>query len=61
VHYAFVDAHQHDYFCRVVEDVVAGSSLAAHNAALDAMESLQRGARPASAETIAAFEQYAAG
>ncbi|MBE0697376.1 MAG: cysteine hydrolase, partial [Anaerolineaceae bacterium] len=25
VHYSFVDGHQHDYFCRVVEDCVAGS------------------------------------
>ncbi len=24
VHYTFVDGHQHDYFCRVVEDAVAG-------------------------------------
>lgn len=36
VHYTFVDAHQHDYFCRVVEDCVAGSSDAAHEAALSA-------------------------
>lgn len=44
VHYTFVDAHQHDYFCRVVEDCVAGSSLAAHEASLNAMEYLQTGA-----------------
>ena len=41
VHYTFVDAHQHDYFVRVVEDCVAGSSQAAHEAALRAMEYLQ--------------------
>ncbi len=34
VHYTFVDGHQHDYFCRVVEDCVAGSSWEAHEAAL---------------------------
>lgn len=45
VHYTFVDGHQHDYFCRVVEDGVAGSSLAAHKASLNAMEYLQTGAR----------------
>ncbi len=56
VHYTFVDAHQHDYFCRVVEDCVAGSSLPAHDAALAAMEYLQTGARRSSAEITAAFK-----
>ena len=45
VHYTFVDGHQSDYFCRVIEDCVAGSSLAAHEASLKAMEYLQTGAR----------------
>ncbi len=58
VHYTFVDGHQHDYFCRVVEDCVAGSSLEAHEAALRAMEYLQTGARRSSAEVITAFEEY---
>lgn len=44
VHYTFVDAHQHDYFTRVIEDCVAGSSLEAHDASLRAMEYLQTGA-----------------
>ncbi|WP_317054751.1 cysteine hydrolase [Roseovarius rhodophyticola] len=44
VHYTFVDAHQGDYFCRVIEDCVAGSSIEAHEAALRAMEYLQHGA-----------------
>ncbi|WGI23063.1 cysteine hydrolase [Amylibacter sp. IMCC11727] len=44
VHYTFVDAHQSDYFCRVIEDCVAGSSIEAHNASLKAMEYLQSGA-----------------
>ena len=56
VHYTFVDAHQHDYFCRVVTDVVAGSSRSAHDAALNAMEYLQTGARRTSDEITAAFE-----
>jgi len=30
VHYTFVDGHQSDYFCRVIEDCVAGSSQDAH-------------------------------
>jgi nicotinamidase-related amidase len=45
VHYTFSDGHQHDYFCRVVEDCVAGSSIKAHEASLNAMEYLQTGAR----------------
>jgi nicotinamidase-related amidase len=44
VHYTFVDGHQGDYFCRVIEDCVAGSSIEAHDAALRAMEYLQTGA-----------------
>ncbi len=44
VHYTFVDGHQSDYFCRVVEDCVGGSSAQAHEAALKAMEYLQTGA-----------------
>ncbi|MEP3049232.1 MAG: cysteine hydrolase [Roseibium sp.] len=44
VHYTFVDGHQSDYFCRVAEDCVGGSSVEAHEAALKAMEYLQTGA-----------------
>lgn len=44
VHYTFVDAHQGDYFCRVIEDCVGGSSIEAHEASLKAMEYLQTGA-----------------
>ncbi len=58
VHYTFVDGHQHDYFCRVVEDCVAGSSLEAHEAALRAMEYLQTGARRQAKEVLAAFGAY---
>ncbi|MEO8106526.1 MAG: cysteine hydrolase [Actinomycetes bacterium] len=59
VHYTFVDGHQHDYFCRVVEDAVAGSSTDAHDGALRAMEYLQTGARRHSAEVADAFKEYA--
>jgi len=55
VHYTFVDGHQHNYYCRVVEDCVGGSSLSAHDAALRAMEYLQTGARCTSAQVLAAF------
>ncbi|MDF1728620.1 MAG: cysteine hydrolase [Sulfitobacter sp.] len=53
VHYTFADAHQSDYYCRVAEDCVAGSSLAAHEASLKAMEYLQTGAVLPSRELIA--------
>jgi len=59
VHYTFVDAHQHDYFCRVVEDCVAGSSQDAHDGALRAMEYLQTGARRSTAEVLEAFATFA--
>jgi nicotinamidase-related amidase len=55
VHYTFVDGHQGDYYCRVVEDCVGGSSRAAHDASLNAMEYLQAGARRTTAEILAAF------
>ncbi len=42
VHYTFVDGHQRDYFCRVIEDCVAGSCQEAHEASLRAMESPDR-------------------
>lgn len=55
VHYTFADAHQKDYHVRVVEDCVAGSSVAAHAAALEQMEYLQHGALQPSATVIKAF------
>lgn len=55
VHYTFADAHQRDYYVRVVEDAVAGSSRAAHDASLNAMEYLQAGARRTTDEIVAAF------
>lgn len=58
VHYTFVDGHQSDYFCRVIEDCVAGSSENAHEASLRAMEYLQTGARRALDEVLGAMEEY---
>ena len=55
VHYSFLDAHQHDYFCRVVEDCVEGSSPQAHEGAMRAMEYMQTGARRTCDEVIAAL------
>jgi nicotinamidase-related amidase len=56
VHYTFVDAHQHDYHARVVEDACGGSTLARHEASLDAMEYLQTGARCTHESVITAFD-----
>ena len=58
VHYTFVDGHQSDYFCRVIEDCVAGSSEQAHEAALRAMEYLQSGARRSLDEVLKAMEVF---
>lgn len=55
VHYTFVDAHQHDYFCRTVEDCTTGASPQAREDALRAMEYMQTGARRLSSEVIAAL------
>jgi len=44
VHYTAADAHQHDYYIRVVDDAVYGSGDDAHRAALAAMAYLQRDA-----------------
>jgi len=60
VHYTFVDGHQSDYFCRVIEDAVAGSTDRAHTASLEAMEYLQAGARRSLNEILegmSAFKQ----
>ena len=58
VHYTFVDGHQSDYFCRVIEDAVAGSSERAHTGALEAMEYLQAGARRGLAEVLDAMTAH---
>ncbi|MGV0743051.1 cysteine hydrolase family protein [Mycolicibacterium sp. XJ870] len=59
VHYTFADAHQRDYYVRVVSDCVGGSSQYRHDAALDAMEYLQTGAMRTSDEILAAFRAAA--
>ena len=58
VHYTFVDGHQSDYFCRVIEDCVAGSSEAAHQASLNAMEYLQTGAVCSLSEVLDAMHAH---
>jgi len=58
VHYTFADAHQRDYYVRVVTDCVGGSSQYRHDAALDAMEYLQTGALRTTEEIIEAFVEW---
>lgn len=59
VHYTAVDAHQHDYRVRVATDAVGGSSQDAHDAALAAIEYLQRDALASTDELVAAMEEWA--
>jgi nicotinamidase-related amidase len=54
IHYTAVDAHQHDYRVRVLTDCVGGSSQAAHEHALEAIEYLQRDAL-VTADDVAAW------
>ena len=56
VHYTFADAHQRDYYVRVVTDCVGGSSQYLHDAALAAMEYLQTGALRTTEEILAALK-----
>jgi nicotinamidase-related amidase len=56
VHYTFADAHQRDFYVRVVTDCVGGSSQYRHDAALDAMEYLQTGALRTTEDILTAFE-----
>jgi nicotinamidase-related amidase len=55
VHYTFADAHQRDFYVRVVSDCVGGSSQYRHDAALDAMEYLQTGAIRTTDEILTAL------
>lgn len=59
VHYTFVDGHQHDYYCRVIEECTTASSPQAHEAALRAMEYLQLGAIRSALEVTDAFANRA--
>jgi biuret amidohydrolase len=60
VHYTFADAHQRDFYVRVVGDCVGGSTVARHAASLDAMEYLQAGAVRSTDDILAAFAELAA-
>lgn len=59
VHYTFVDGHQHDYYVRVAQDCVGGTSPEAHQASLNAMEYLQTGALRSSEALITEMQRHA--
>lgn len=52
VHYTAVDAHQNDYYIRVLHDGCLGSSHAAHQASLNAMTYLQHASKTNSTEMV---------
>lgn len=56
IHYTFVDGHQKDYYCRVLEDCVSGTSIEAHESALNAMRYLQAGSVLSSTKMINVLE-----
>jgi nicotinamidase-related amidase len=56
IHYTFVDGHQRDYYCRVLEDCVSGTSIEAHESALNAMRYLQSGSVLSSTKMINVLE-----
>jgi nicotinamidase-related amidase len=60
VHYTSADAHQHDYYVRLMHDCVRGSSIEAHQASLNAIEYLQTASKTNSKEIIALLEQMTA-
>lgn len=58
IHYSAAGAHQRDYHIRVVEECVAGSSMAAHEAALEQIDYLQTGGRANLSDIIEAIAEY---
>jgi len=58
VHYTGADAHQYDYRIRVIEEATAGTSQSAHEAALEAFEYLQHGARVHLKDVIEAMRTF---
>lgn len=57
VYLTAMDAHQFDFKVRIPRDCVSGTSQAAHDAALAALERLQKGSVIVSTEAIETFRQ----
>jgi nicotinamidase-related amidase len=60
IHYLCVDAHQRDYHVYVARDATAGSSPGASEAALAAIEYLQRDSVRTTRELVSAIESLSA-
>ena len=60
VYLTAMDAHQYDFWVRIPRDCVAGTSRAAHEAALSAVERLQTGSVILSHQAIEKFRENAA-
>lgn len=58
VHYTAVDAHQHDYYIRVLHDGCQGSSVEAHQASLNAMTYLQHASKTNSWAVVEAIRAW---
>jgi nicotinamidase-related amidase len=57
VYLTAMDAHQFDFKVRIPSDCVSGTSRAAHNAALAAIERLQKGSVVVSTKALESFRQ----
>lgn len=60
VHYTFIDAHQKDFWVRVAEDCVAGTSPDAHDHAIKQIRYLQEESIQNSKDLIKALDEYIA-
>jgi len=58
VHYTFIDAHQKDFWVRIVEDCVAAPNVPAHEAAITQMRYLQAESIQNAASIIKALDDY---
>ncbi|MEK5061475.1 cysteine hydrolase [Paenibacillus sp. FSL H7-0326] len=52
VHYTAADAHQHDYFVKIISDAAGGSSMEAHWASIAAIRYLQSSSEVNSEEVV---------
>lgn len=58
VHYTGADAHQYDFKIKVVEEATAGTTKEAHEAALNALNYLQHGARVPIDKVLEAMKDF---
>jgi len=58
VHYTGADAHQYDFKIKVVEEATAGTTKESHEAALNALNYLQHGARVSIDKVLEAMKDF---